>query len=101
MNKQRFQKLAGLLKEEISRDEVVRDLESVQTIVDGKRGVAFVAEIGTASGAIIGWWQPEWVKTVKKLEKEEEKRKNNNYTIIVSVFILIVCIIITIVMFKS
>lgn len=47
MNKQRLLKLAGILQEEISRDEVVRDLESVQTIVDGKRGVAFIAEIGT------------------------------------------------------
>jgi len=38
-----------LLKEEISRDEVVTDIESVQTIVDGRRGVAYIAEIGTPS----------------------------------------------------
>jgi len=41
------QRKQRLLKEEISRDDVVTDIESVRTIVDGRRGVAYVAEIGT------------------------------------------------------
>ena len=47
MNRQRFQKLAGLLNEDISYKEALRDVDAVKTIVDGKRGVAFVTERGT------------------------------------------------------
>jgi hypothetical protein len=47
MNRQRFQKLAGLLNEDISYKEALRDVDAIKTIVNGKRGVAFVTERGT------------------------------------------------------
>lgn len=37
------------LEEEISRDEALRDVDSVQTLVDGKRGVAFITRGGNSS----------------------------------------------------
>jgi len=38
-----------LLKEEISRDEALKDTDSVRTLVDGKRGVAFITRGGNSS----------------------------------------------------
>jgi hypothetical protein len=38
-----------LLKEEISRNEALTDVDSIRTLVDGKRGVAFITRGGNSS----------------------------------------------------
>jgi hypothetical protein len=42
-------KLISILKEVIKASEATTDVGSVQTILDGKRGVAFISKIGNSS----------------------------------------------------
>jgi hypothetical protein len=51
-------KLISILKEVIKASEAYTDVESIQTILDDKRGVAFVAKRGTSS--------EDW-KTIQKM----------------------------------
>ena len=42
-------KLINILKEAINASEAYTDVSSIQTIIDGKRGVAFISKRGTSS----------------------------------------------------